>query len=145
HWNTNIDNAWFWRDEAGALQCGLLDWGMVRRMNVAYGIWGGLSAAGIEIFDNHLDELLGGFAREYEAEGGPCISAEKLGLHFDLSLMLLGLALMMDVPAMALSRLPELAEVESARDPALRRDEVARCFTHVFTNFLNLWDTRGFS
>ena len=35
HWNTHIDNAWFWRDAAGVLQAGLLDWGMVRQMNVA--------------------------------------------------------------------------------------------------------------
>jgi len=42
HWNTNIDNAWFWRDAQGVLQCGLLDWGMVRQMNLAYGLWGGL-------------------------------------------------------------------------------------------------------
>jgi len=42
HWNTNIDNAWFWHDARGVLQCGLLDWGMVRQMNLSYGLWGGL-------------------------------------------------------------------------------------------------------
>jgi hypothetical protein len=25
HWNANIDNAWFWRDAKGRLQCGLMD------------------------------------------------------------------------------------------------------------------------
>ncbi|MGH8100680.1 MAG: hypothetical protein ACREIW_05240, partial [Chthoniobacterales bacterium] len=27
HWNANVDNAWFWRDEGGELRCGLMDWG----------------------------------------------------------------------------------------------------------------------
>jgi hypothetical protein len=40
HWNANIDNAWFWRDEAGVLQCGLLDWGHANQMNVAFALWG---------------------------------------------------------------------------------------------------------
>src|SRR5690606_15866571 len=62
HWNSNIDNAWFWRDEAGVLRCGLLDWGMVRQMNLAYGLWGGLSAADRAMLEAHLDHLLAGFA-----------------------------------------------------------------------------------
>jgi len=28
HWNANVDNAWFWRDDDG-LHCGLMDWGCV--------------------------------------------------------------------------------------------------------------------
>ena len=58
HFNPNIDNAWFWRDASGALGCGLLDWGRVRQMNVAYALWGSLCGAGLDIWDTHLDELL---------------------------------------------------------------------------------------
>jgi hypothetical protein len=45
HWNANVDNAWFYTDAAGELQCGLMDWGCVGRMNVAMAVWGALSAA----------------------------------------------------------------------------------------------------
>ena len=58
HWNANIDNAWFWRDVAGVLQCGLLDWGRVRQLNLAYAIWGCMLCAPQYIWDDHLDELL---------------------------------------------------------------------------------------
>lgn len=142
HWNSNLDNAWFWRDQAGRVQCGLLDWGMVRRMNVAYGLWGGLSAAEPSMLEKHLDALLGVFLRELEAHGGPALCPNQLGMHFDASVALLGLALMMDVPALVLSRLPEARLATNVRDPILRRDEVARCFLHVFTNFLVLWSAR---
>ena len=38
HWNANIDNAWFWRDEDGHLACGLMDWGNVGQMNMVTAI-----------------------------------------------------------------------------------------------------------
>jgi len=144
HWNTNIDNAWFWRDTTGVLQCGLLDWGLVRQMNVATALWGGLSAASLQIWDNHLDELLALFIAELHANGGPALPLALLKLHLDLATAMLGLALMMDTPALVLSRLPEAAIASGPRDPVLDKNEVARNFLHVFTAFLNLWQRHDF-
>jgi hypothetical protein len=144
HWNTNIDNAWFWRDAAGELQCGLLDWGLVRPMNVAIGLWGGLCGAGPEIWAQHLDELLALFVDTLQAEGGPRLELAELKLHLDLSVALLGLGLMMDVPTLALTRLPEAADASGPLDPILFQDEVVRGFLHVFTAFLNLWRRHDF-
>jgi hypothetical protein len=144
HWNSNIDNAWFWRDETGVLWCGLLDWGMVRQMNLAYGLWGGLSAADRAMLEAHLDPLLAGFANRLAAHGGPSLPLDRLGLHFDLSVALLGLALMMDLPALIEARLPAAAGAASPRDPVIRRDPVVSGFLHVTTNFLDLWARRDF-
>lgn len=144
HWNTNIDNAWFWRDPSGALQCGLLDWGLVRQMNVACALWGGLCGASLEIWDRHLDELLALFSGELHAHGGPRLDVAELRLHLHLSVAMLGLALMMDVPALVLSRLPEAVSAHGPLDPVLHKSEVARSFLHVFTAFLNLWETHDF-
>jgi hypothetical protein len=143
HWNSNIDNAWFWRDEAGVLRCGLLDWGMVRQMNVAYGLWGGLSAADGAFLARHLDRLLTHFCAELQAHGGPAIEPDELALHFDLSLAMLGLALMMDSPALVASRLPAIGEASGPHDPLLLEDRVVHGFLHVATNFLDLWDRRN--
>jgi hypothetical protein len=144
HWNTNIDNAWFWRDCSGALQCGLLDWGMVRQMNVATALWGGLCGASLDIWDTHLDELLALFVRELHAKGGPRLDVAELRLNLHLSVAMLGLALMMEVPSLVLSRLPEVVGAHGQLDPVLRKNEVARGFLHVFTAFLNLWGTHDF-
>lgn len=144
HWNTNIDNAWFWRNGAGGLQCGLLDWGLVRRMNVATALWGGLSAASLDIWDHRLDELLRLFITELRANGGPDLQLARLKLHFDLATAMLGLALMMDTPALVLSRLPEAATARGPLDPVLDKNEVARNFLHVFSAFLNLWERHDF-
>jgi hypothetical protein len=139
HWNTNIDNAWFWRDAAGVMQCGLLDWGMVRQMNLAYGIWGGFCGAEPRIWNARIDELLALFAETLAAEGGPRIAPATLKLHLDLTVATLGLAMLIDCPALALSRLPEVVDAKGPLDPILFRDEVVRGFLHVFTAFLNVW------
>jgi hypothetical protein len=144
HWNGNIDNAWFWRDESGVLQCGLLDWGMVRQMNLAYGIWGGLSAADGAMLEAHLDELLILFARELAAHGGPELPLDLLALHFDLSLAVIGLALMMDLPMLIETRLPEAVGARGPHDPLLRCDSVVHGFLRVSSNFLDLWARRDF-
>ena len=52
HWNANIDNAWFWRDTDDVLHCGLMDWGCVSQMNLGMAIWGAMSAAETELWDN---------------------------------------------------------------------------------------------
>jgi hypothetical protein len=144
HWNTNIDNAWFWRDADGVLQCGLLDWGMVRQMNLAYGIWGGLSAADGAMLEAHLGDLLTLFAYDLAAHGGPELERAELDLHFDLSVAMLGLALMIDLPALIDARLPEARGAAGPHDPLLRRDSVVHGFLHVSTNFLALWARRDF-
>ena len=144
HWNTNIDNAWFWRDGSGEMHCGLLDWGMVRQMNVAYGLWGGLSASDSAMLEQHLDDLLALFAEELAANDGPRLDVDELGLHFDLSVAMLGLALMADTPALILSRLPDAAKAAGPHDPIMLGDQVAHGFLHVFSNFLDTWERRDF-
>jgi hypothetical protein len=144
HYNANIDNAWFWRDSVGALGCGLLDWGRVRQMNVAYALWGSLCGASLEIWDRHLEELLSLFADELHAHGGPRLDIAELELHLHFYVATMGLATLIEAPALVLSRLPEAAQAQSPLDPVFRKDGVARGFLHVFTAFLNLWQTRDF-
>jgi hypothetical protein len=52
---------------------------------------------------------------------------------------MLGLALLIDLPALALSRLPDIVDAAGPLDPILFKDEVVRGFLHVFTAFLNVW------
>jgi hypothetical protein len=144
HWNTHIDNAWFWRDDAGVLRCGLLDWGMVRRMNVAIALWGGLSGAMPQFLDRHLDGLLALFVEELATHGGPAIAPAELRLHFDLAVAMIGLALLMDAPALIETRLPEVASASGLTDPALRCNQVGNGFLHTFAAFINLWARNDF-
>jgi hypothetical protein len=79
HWNANVDNAWFWRDVDGRLDCGLLDWGCVGQMNMAMAIWGAMCSAETDMWSQHLDSLLGCFVAEMRMAGGPSLDAGTLG------------------------------------------------------------------
>ena len=144
HYNAHIDNAWFWRERNGQLQCGLLDWGRVRQMNVAYALWGCLSGTSVEIWNDHLDEFLQLFIDEYHAHGGPQLELDRLKLHLDFYAASIGLCMLMDAPALVLARLPEAASASGPRDPVFRKNQVALGFFHTFVVFLNLWEIHDF-
>lgn len=144
HWNANVDNAWFWRDGQGELQCGLIDWGRVGQMSVAHALFGALSAAEIEMWDRHLDELLAHFAAEFHRCGGPVLDVDELKTHLLLFVALMGLAWLMDAPALIQKQIPDLAAVRDRFDPAFRSNEMARVQLQMMSNVLNLWQKKNF-
>ncbi|MBW8784106.1 MAG: hypothetical protein JF593_05635 [Novosphingobium sp.] len=144
HWNANIDNAWFWRDEGGALQCGLIDWGHVRQLNLAYPLWGSLCAAPRALWDDHLDELIGLFIGEIQANGGPRLHVDELKLHLDLYMAVKGLSGMLVAPDRILYRLPSAVDASGPRDPIFNTAPQARNFLHIFTNLVNMWERHDF-
>ena len=141
HWNAHIDNCWFWRDEKGALHCGLIDWGRVGQITFGSALWGGLSAAHHEIWDNHLDELLALFVAEYAAHGGPAITVEELTFHLRLHLAAMGVARMLAFPETIRFRLPACVEASGPHDPVFEPVAIdpARNSMHIYAVFLKFW------
>jgi hypothetical protein len=144
HWNANVDNAWFWHNSAGQIECGLMDWGHVSQMNMAMALWGALSAAETELWDCHLDGLLALFDREFQTCGGPALDLEALQLHLDLYIALMGLAWLLDVPASLQRQIPDLGSLANRFDPRLVEHESARTRLQMMSTFLHLWQTRDF-
>jgi hypothetical protein len=142
HWNANVDNAWFWRDDDGRLQCGLMDWGCVSQLNVGMALWGALSAAENALWDKHFDSLVALFAQEYAASGGPRIDPGKLTAQVLQYAAIMGATWLLDVPGLIRARLGEPATAMSRFDPAIKDDEGLRAPLQMLTNVLNLWQTR---
>ncbi len=139
HWNANLDNAWFWRDTTNQLNCGLMDWGSVGQMNMGLALWGSLSAAELDIWDDHLQDLLQLFTLQLRASGGSKINVDDLRQHLLLSVAMMGLAWLMDAPALIQAEIPNLEQVQSRFSQEFEHNETARTQLHMFTNFLNLW------
>ncbi len=139
HWNAHIDNAWFWRNSEGRLQCGLMDWGNVSQMNVAMAIWGCLSGAELTLWDEHLDELLTLFIREFQHCGGPALDFAELKLHLTIYVAAMGLNWMLDSTRL-LSKIPDLATAENRLDARIQVNERARTQLLIMTAFLNRWE-----
>jgi hypothetical protein len=142
HWNANIDNAWFWRDAHGERACGLMDWGHAGQMNLAFSLWGCLSGAGLDIWDDHLEELIALFVGEFAAQGGGRLDAAELRLHLDLYVVMMGLQYFLESPDRILANLPETLEARGPRDERIQANETVRNQLHISTNALNLWARR---
>lgn len=142
HWNANLDNAWFWPDHKGELQCGLLDWGCAGRMNLAMAIWGALSAAEPRLWDVHFEALTQRFVDELALAGGPRLALARLQHQVLLYASLMGVNWLLDVPAQLRQRVPDLAQVTGREDPRIADDERARTQLHMLIVFLSLWQRR---
>jgi hypothetical protein len=137
HWNANIDNAWFWRDTDDVLHCGLMDWGCVSQMNLGMAIWGAMSGAETELWDVHLDDLLQLFVAEVHRHGGPQLDAGRLRRHTLLYAAAMGIAWLLDVPALMRKRFDTLPATR--RDPRIRNDESVRAPLQMLSNLLSVW------
>jgi len=144
HWNAHIDNCFFWTDEAGERQCGLIDWGRVGQLTFGSVLWGGLSAAHHDIWDHHLDELLALFAEVYARHGGPVITAEALEEHLMLHIATMGVARVLAFPEVIAFRCPGLEQASGPLDPMIQSIDPARNSLHIYTVYLKLWRTRDF-
>ena len=140
HWNANIDNAWFWRDDSGALHCGLIDWGRVGQMNAASALWGSLSGAETAIWDDHLGELLELFVAEFHAAGGPLLDHAALQLNMEMLVALLGICWLLDTVPLILRAIPGLETAKDRFDERLLASELARTQLHMLTTFMNMWE-----
>lgn len=142
HWNANIDNAWFWRDADDVLHCGLLDWGCVGQMNMGMAIWGAMSGAETDLWNHHFDELLQLFVAEFRRFGGPDLDPERLARHTLLYAATMGVAWLLDVPALIRMRFGTDIPT-SRRDARIRDDESVRAPLQMLSNLLNLWERRN--
>lgn len=143
HWNANIDNAWFYRDTHGQLQCGLMDWGRVGQMTVAQAIYGAFSGAEKVLWDFHLDDIVELFIAEYAQHGGPVLNFNELKTHTLLVTATMGLAYLMDAPAIIERQIADLDSVRGAQDERIKSNEDARVQLHMLTMFLNQWQTQN--
>merc|ERR1711862_585064 len=70
HPNAQVDNAFYWKDMAGGVQCGLLDWGGVNLGNIPTCLGNGWMGAEPEVMEEHEDQLVKLFVAEYEKATG---------------------------------------------------------------------------
>lgn len=141
HMNANIDNAWFWREQDGALRAGLIDWGSVGQMSVASSIWGCLGAAEPETHDRHLDQLLDLFVAEYARAGGPVLHRGDLAQHLEMHVMMSALHMTTAPPAI-LREVPNPAVAVDRYDPIFTANETARVQLKITVSLLNMWQRR---
>ncbi|CAE7754181.1 CPK2, partial [Symbiodinium sp. KB8] len=78
HSNLNVDNAYFWRDEAGNLDCGVLDWGGFGSGCLGHKIWWYLNCSEWQPIQEHLGHYVDTFIQSYHTSGGPALDRDRL-------------------------------------------------------------------
>ena len=141
HWNANIDNAWFWRDADGVLECGLMDWGNVGQMNVVTALTSCLLFAEPDFLIEHLDHLLERFVEVFEATGGGPLDPGVLKRQFALQMVSGGLQWPLGAVALLERHVPDLDTAADRFDPRIWDDEFARSQLHLLSSTLMLWRT----
>ena len=142
HWNGNIDNGWFERDEQGQLHCGFIDWANCGMLPLTQIVSGALGCAESYMWSEHLDELLGVLVDEFQARSGERLDVEELGLHVRLS-MASGFGIAMAAPVAIAREIDDISAVTGPRDPIFRDRYTARVLLHSMTNMLENWKTMG--
>mmetsp|Transcript_53445 Transcript_53445/g.120445 ORF Transcript_53445/g.120445 Transcript_53445/m.120445 type:complete len:507 (-) Transcript_53445:122-1642(-) len=85
HQNGNTDNAYFYRDEAGELCAGILDWGSTAHMSYGSGFQGTFVSALGDMLAEYDDRLVQAWLDAYHRAGGPTMEYEELLLRYRLA------------------------------------------------------------
>ncbi len=144
HWNAHLDNAWFWQADQ-TLKVGLFDWGHVGQMNLGMALWGCLSGARPELWDEHFDKLLMTFCGAVQRAGGQTIEPVRLALQMDGYIALMGLDWLLDTPSRLRATLEAMEGLSGALDPRIHERERIRSPLGILTLFLHLWMSRDFA
>ncbi len=139
HWNANIDNAWFWRDERGDIACGLMDWGNVGRMDVVTAISSCLFFAEPDFVIQHLDHFFELFCEGFEDAGGGPLDPSALRRQFALQMVAGGLQWPLGAVQLIERHVPDLSSITDRFDPRIADDEFPRTQLHLLTSVLMLW------
>jgi len=87
HSNLQSDNAYYWYDSEGRLDCGIIDWGGLSPAHICPRLTGCITSCLGEVLDEHEDGLLMCFRNEYWKECGLQIDFHELKRQWELSIM----------------------------------------------------------
>jgi len=73
HMNLNVDNAYFWRNAEGQLDCGVFDWGNMGAGCMGHKLWWWFYCRDYEPFKRNLGKDLDLFIECYKSGGGPAL------------------------------------------------------------------------
>jgi hypothetical protein len=108
-------------------------------------IWGAMSGAETELWDNHFDEFLALFCDEVHSSGGPKLDPAQLERQVLLYAALMGITWLFNVPALIRAKVPDDGADTQRTHSAIKDDEGVRAPLQMLTNVLNLWESRDLS
>lgn len=143
HNNLNVDNAYFFRTEDGALDLGIFDWANFGAKSLGFKLYWWLYTAEFEMIKEHFEGLLDCFVATYRESGGPQIDKEALRVMVLLSAAEQGCELIKAVPQIyRMCPKSEWAAVTGRRDPRIfdnvHGKSTLRLYLHCLVNITKM-------
>lgn len=145
HPNAQIDNAFYWRDGEGNVQCGLLDFGGVGFMPIPTAIANGWIGAESDMMDEHEERLIQAFIDEYAKITGFRFDHQDLWMHIKLAhaTVLPGCCANVGTLISKAVDPKDWPRITSRRDPLIDDNFLARCYFVQIEMFLAMWKKRS--
>lgn len=123
HANLNADNAYYWRDNDGKLDCGVFDWGGFGQTNIGHKIWWTFNCADFDQFKANYKQHLATFISTYATHGGPTIDEGVLSMALLLTTLENAYYMVASVPnCFKMCALSEWATIKDRHDPRVADD-----------------------
>lgn len=120
HCNLNIDNAYFWRDENGELDCGVFDWGGFGMQNLGRVIWWILNCAEFDQVKENYWHYLDTFISTLQECGGATVDREVLSRMVMFTALENVIFMIAAIPnAIKMCPIREWATIQDRRDPRI--------------------------
>jgi len=145
HPNAQVDNAWYWKNEDGVVQCGLLDWGGVNHSAIPVCLGNGWIGAEPEMMDEHEDGLIQAFIDEYAKITGFTFEHRNLWMHIKMAQASVLYGCFCNVGTLISKTVDKKAwpSIKSRRDPQINDNFLARCYFVQVEMFLAMWRKRS--
>lgn len=145
HPNAQVDNAFYWTNDSGDMQCGLLDWGGVSHSNIPFCLANGWIGPEVDVFDEHEAKLVQLFIDEYQRVTGFKIDFADLYMQIKLSqaAVLPGCCANLGSMLRNVIQTKDWKDVKDRFDPRIDHNFLARCYFVQVELFLGMWKNRS--
>merc|ERR1712039_294665 len=148
HNNLNADNAYFWRDAAGKLDCGIIDWGGFGSGPLGHKMWWSFNCSDFDQFQSHIDEYIGNFIAAYHESGGRQLDKDLFKKHVLVTSLGNVMFMVRAVPdCLKMCSVKEWATIKDRHDPRIAGNidgkSTLRTTLHVLNNGFRVLEEMG--
>jgi hypothetical protein len=144
HPNAQVDNAFYWRDEAAAMQCGLLDWDGATQIPMPQCLGNAWMGAESDMMDEHEEKLIKLFLDEYKKASGEELDFDTFYMCFKLSQVCVMYGCFANLGVLhRLVTKEEWKGIKDRFDPKVDGQFLTRCYFVQVELFLAMWRKRN--
>jgi len=143
HPNAQVDNAYYWRDEAGKMECGLLDWDGCTMQPMPQCLGNAWMGAEADMMDEHEEKLIAHFLDEYKKASGEELDYDTFYMCFKLSQVCVMYGCFANLGVLhRLITKDQWKEIKDRFDAKVDGQFLTRCYMVQVELFLAMWRKR---